>query len=69
MAKNHFPVRRLEAYAAWRDRDPARTSTVWDSLWKLSDRTSNTNNAALWSLDAIYIQEVLQKNMLDGTAK
>lgn len=69
MAKNHFPVRRLEAYAAWRDRDPKRTATVWDSLWKLSDRTSNTNNAALWSLDAIYIQEVLQKNMLDGTAK
>ena len=69
MAKSKFPVRRLEAYAAWRDRDPKRTATVWDSLWKLSDRTSNTNNAALWSLDAIYIQEVLQKNMLDGTAK
>ena len=69
MAKSKFPVRRLEAYAAWRDRDPKRTADVWDSLWKLSDRASNTNNAALWSLDAIYIQEVLQKNMLDGTAK
>jgi hypothetical protein len=54
-----FPVRRLEAYAAWHDRDPQRTATVWDALWKQGDNTSNTNNAALWSLDAIYMQEVL----------
>ena len=56
-----FPVRRLEAYAAWKDRDPQRTSTVWDALWKHGDSTSNTNDAALWSLDAIYMQEVLMK--------
>ena len=54
-----FPVRRLEAYAAWNDRDPQRTATVWDALWKNGDSTSNTNDAALWSLDAIYMQEVL----------
>ena len=56
-----FPVRRLEAYAAWKDRDPQRTDTVWDALWKHGDSTSNTNDAALWSLDAIYMQEVLMK--------
>ena len=59
---SNFPVRRLEAYAAWQDRDPQRTATVWDALWKHGDSTSNTNNAALWSLDAIYMQEVLQHN-------
>ena len=56
-----FPVRRLESYAAWKDRDPQRTDTVWDALWKHGDSTSNTNDAALWSLDAIYMQEVLMK--------
>lgn len=78
-----FPVRRLEAYAAWHDRDASRMKTVWDALWGqadndllLSDRSYmvlppevpapinelpgvSTNNAALWSLDAIYILEVL----------
>jgi hypothetical protein len=57
-----FPVRRLEAYAAWKDRDPQRTTSVWDALWKHGDSTSNTNDAALWSLDAIYMQEVLINN-------
>ena len=56
-----FPVRRLEAYAAWHDRDPQRTAAVWKALWNRSDSTSNTNDAALWSLDAIYMQEVLTK--------
>ena len=54
-----FPVRRLESYAAWQDRDPRRTVSSWESLWKHGDSTSNTNDAALWSLDAIYMQEVL----------
>jgi len=56
--RNSFPVRRLEAFAAWHDRNPERMNAVWDALWQFSDRTSNTNNAALWSLDAIYMQEV-----------
>ena len=59
--KSSFPVRRLEAYAAWMDRDPQRTASVWDALWLHGDSTSNTNDAALWSLDAIYMQEVLMK--------
>ena len=57
---NRFPVRRLEAYAAWHDRDPQRMAATWDALWKHSDRTSNTNDASLWSLDAIYMQEVIR---------
>lgn len=58
--KSSFPVRRLEAYAAWMDRDPQRTASVWDALWLHGDSTSNTNDAALWSLDAIYMLEVLK---------
>ena len=78
-----FPVRRLEAYAAWLDRDAARAADTWKALWGvadndliLSDKSHrlmppevpapldeidgvSTNNAALWSLDAIYMLEVL----------
>ena len=80
---NHFPVRRLEAYAAWQDRDPKRMISTWEALWgegdhglQLADATHSvlppevpapqdellglsTNNAALWSMDAIYMSEVL----------
>lgn len=64
--KSVFPVRRLEAYAAWQDRDPQRTATVWQALWNHHDSTSNTNDAALWSLDAIYMQEVLIRTTKDA---
>jgi hypothetical protein len=81
--RNNFPVRRLEAYAAWYDRDPVRMRSTWDALWQQSDHGLrladaprlltppavaapmyelegvSTNNAALWSLDAIYMLEVL----------
>jgi len=56
-----FPVRRLEAFAVWQDRDPLRMASTWDALWRHGDSTSNTNDAALWSLDAIYMQEVLPR--------
>ena len=56
--KNRFPVRRLDAYAAWLDRDPQRKAFVWNSL--LAPRKGiSTNDAALWSLDAIYMLEVI----------
>ena len=81
--RHQFPVRRLEAYAAWQDRDPQRMKSTWDALWGQADHGLrlaessrdilppevpaplseldglSTNNAALWSLDAIYMQEVL----------
>ena len=80
---NNFPVRRLEAYAAWHDRDAARMASTWQALWRLGDHGLrlpdasthltppevpmpmdelpglSTNNAALWSLDAIYMLEVI----------
>ncbi|MBR1504679.1 MAG: hypothetical protein IJ614_01040 [Prevotella sp.] len=57
VSKNKFPVRRLDAYAAWHDRDPQRMKQVWQSLLAPSKGIS-TNEAALWSLDAIYMLEV-----------
>lgn len=58
--KNKFPVRRLEAYAAWLDRDVRRKDDVWQSLLTPSKGIS-TNEAALWSLDAIYMLEVIPR--------
>ena len=56
--KNTFPVRRLDAYAAWLDRDAQRKAFVWNSL--LAPRKGlSTNDAAMWSLDAIYMLEVI----------
>jgi hypothetical protein len=57
VSKNHFPVRRLEAYAAWKDRDAERMNSLWKSLTAPAKGLS-TNEAALWSLDAIYTLEV-----------
>lgn len=60
ISHNHFPVRRLDAYAAWIDRDVERKTFVWNSL--LAPRKGlSTNDAALWSLDAIYMLEVIPK--------
>ena len=58
--KNRFPVRRLEAYAAWQDCDVKRKEEVWQSLLTPSKGIS-TNEAALWSLDAIYMLEVIPR--------
>lgn len=60
ISKNHFPVRRLEAYAASRLHDASLTHTAWHDLLYGRDDFS-TNSAALWSLDAIYMLEVLDK--------
>lgn len=58
MGTNKFPVRRLDAYAAWKDRDAERKQQVWRSLLRPSNEIS-TNDAALWSLDAIYMLEII----------
>ena len=59
VSQNKFPVRRLDAYAAWQDRDPQRCAEVWRSLLRPQRLPVCTNDAALWSLDAIYMLEVL----------
>ena len=56
--KNRFPVRRLEAYAAWLDRDVKRKDEVWQSLLA-PNKGISTNDAAMWSLDAIYMLETI----------
>ena len=56
--KNRFPVRRLDAYAAWLDRDTQRKAFVWNSLLA-PQKGLSTNDAAMWSLDAIYMLEVI----------
>ena len=61
ISKNKFPVRRLDAYAAWQDRDPQRRAEVWRSLLRPQRSPICTNDAALWSLDAIYMLEVISK--------
>lgn len=58
LSKNKFPVRRLAAYAASRLADPDKTAAVWNDLFHGRDDFS-TNTAALWSLDAIYMLEVI----------
>ena len=58
VSRNHFPVRRLDAYAAWQDRDAQRQARVWSALLA-PQKGISTNDAALWSLDAIYLLEVL----------
>ena len=58
VSANKFPVRRLDAYAAWMDRDSERKTAVWQSLMRPAKGIS-TNDAALWSLDAIYMLEVI----------
>ena len=58
ISRNRFPVRRLDAYAAWHDRDPERKGVVWQSLLRPATELS-TNDAAMWSLDAIYMLEVI----------
>lgn len=58
VSKNTFPVRRLDAFAAWNDRDPQRMDIVWKSLTAPTKGLS-TNEASLWSLDAIYTLEMI----------
>lgn len=60
LGQNHFPVRRLDAYAAWYDRDPLRKEEVWKKIITPSKGIS-TNEAALWSLDAIFSLEVIPR--------
>lgn len=57
---NHFPVRRLEAFAASSLGDEGMKRDAWQSLFRDMDAFS-TNDAALWSLDAIYMLEVLRR--------
>lgn len=56
-----FRVSRLNGYAAWKDHDVEFANQTWDQLLRGIERPvhPNTNGAATWSLDAIYLLEVL----------
>ncbi len=80
---NRFPVRRLQAYAAWQTRSPQLAQQAWTDLWGRIEHEAapqlcidhivpplvpapidewnglTTNDAALWSLDAIYMLETI----------
>jgi hypothetical protein len=58
---NGFRVSRLNAYAAWHDHDVKLAKDTWDELLQpLAYKVRpNTNSAATWSLDAIYLLEIL----------
>ena len=83
VSHNNFPVRRLQAYAAWQTHSPQLAAEAWADLWGRIEHEAapslrikrvkpplvpapidewhglSTNDAALWSLDAIYMLEVL----------
>ncbi len=83
VSRNNFPVRRLQAYAAWQTHSPQLAAEAWTDLWGRIEHEAapslridrvnpplvpapidewhglSTNDAALWSLDAIYMLEVL----------
>ena len=58
---NGFRVGRLNGYAAYKDHNVDFANMTWESMMKGIDRpyVPNTNGAATWSLDAIYLLEVL----------
>ena len=83
IGRNHFPVRRLQAYGAWQTRSPQLAAEAWHDLWHRIEHAEapqfsidrvlpplvpapvdewhglSTNDAALWSLDAIYMLETI----------
>ncbi len=58
---NGFGNGRLDGYAAYMDHDPQAASAAWERLLKTLERPAfrNTNGAATWNLDTIYLLEVL----------
>ena len=85
LSKSKFRVSRLQAYAAYKLRDPDLAAEAWADLLTRAEHTEapqffvskvlppevpapidelngvSTNDAALWSLDAIYMQEVIAR--------
>lgn len=85
ISSNKFPVRRLMAYAAYKNKDSRLAAGAWNDLWTRVEHEArgvfslhdvmppdvpekleewdgiSTNDAALWSLDAIYMLEVIGK--------
>lgn len=63
MSRNSFRIPRLKAYAAWLNGDANMKQEAWNDLMRsipLRNRTMIwTNDCATWTLDAIFLKEVL----------
>lgn len=65
VSRNKFLIPRLSAYAAWRLGDRKLEEDAWQDLLNHvpspgTRRTFWTNDAATWTLDAIFLKEVLR---------
>ena len=66
ITKSKFLIPRLSAYAGWRLGDEMLKATAWDDLLNHSPLDANkkilsTNDCATWTLDAIFLKEVINK--------
>lgn len=61
ISKNKFLIPRLQAYAFWKTGNIQYKTNAWDDLLKHSPFSNSahffTNDAATWTLDAIFMQE------------
>ena len=66
ITKSKFLIPRLTAYAGWRLGNDQLKATAWDDLLNHSPLDANkkilsTNDCATWTLDAIFLKEVINK--------
>lgn len=61
ISKNAFLIPRLQAYAFWKTGNTQNKTNAWNDLLKHSPFSNSahffTNDAATWTLDAIFMQE------------
>ena len=65
ISNNRFLIPRLHAYAGWLLGDKSLTDDAWDDLLRFkspSDPILYTNDAATWTLDAIFLQALTPIN-------
>ena len=61
ISKNHFRIPRLQAYAGWLLGSDSLKQAAWRDILRFNSPTAPvtaTNDAATWTLDAIFMQEV-----------
>ena len=67
ISNNHFLIPRLSAYAGWLLPSEEHINTAWRDLLRFERQggttapVQSTNDAATWTLDAIFMQEVCPK--------
>lgn len=64
ISKNHFRIPRLQAYAGWLLGSDSLKQAAWRDILRFNSPTAPvtaTNDAATWTLDAIFSLEVIPK--------